>query len=255
MLVRHRERSGEGIADRASDRGSAMIEWLALGVLAALILGGLVPAVGPAVSGGVSQVICRITHAGRSADCKDVPADGDPQTGANAQANTTPQADAGPEQCLVSVHNPKPDRPGFTSLLLNTGQGYKVIRYDTREKGPDGKTEHYTYLAFVNKNDTGINQQKAAKGTKIDIGGGYKIQYGHLYRMTPADAKKLTDQLEQYQVEQVESRAGNPNSGLGYWVYNKIKGNHWPPKITDTPGRYGKRPVSDFPPCTTAGDH
>jgi hypothetical protein len=251
MLVRHWERPGEGAGGPASDRGSALFEWLALGVVAALIVGGLAPTVGPTVSAGVTRVICRIVHVGGSSHCAGVPAGRAPKTAA------IPQAKAGSQPCLISVDNPKADRRrDYTLLLYNIGQGYKVIRYDTREKGPDGKTEHFVYLAFVNKSDTAIDQKKAADGTKIDIGGGYKIQYGHLYRMTPADAKKLTAHLGEYEAElATEHSTGNPGVGFGDWLKHMIKGEKWPPKITDTPGRYGNGPVSGYPSCGKTGKH
>ncbi|HEY3681545.1 MAG TPA: hypothetical protein VGL93_00815 [Streptosporangiaceae bacterium] len=218
MLVRRRV---------LGDRGSSYFQWLALGVLAAVIVAGLTPVVGAAISDGAVRVICRIVHQGATADC----------TG--TQAPNPGKIDINPQWCLSSMHS-----DGFQNTLsysvFSIGSGYKVIRYDSREEDFDGKVKHYVYLAFVDSGDAGIDLQKAKNGKQIDVGGGEYVNYGDFYRLTPDEYNRFSKSIKLWQnYMYAESHPwGTSGGGISdhtvYQAYQRMakdEGLDFPPKI------------------------
>lgn len=202
-----------------SDRGASAIEYAGLIVLAALILGALVLIVPGAIGRTLPAALCKILNISDVATC------------AGGSTTGTPKIDIKPQWCLSHEHVEE-GNVGISYAIFNIGEGFQEIRYDSNEEDFDGKTKHYVYLMFVNKGDVGIDIEKAKAGKKIDIGGGEYVNYGDLYRLTPAEYQKFKDGIEEYQAEQVEERtSGNPFSYFGHWVYHKIKGDDWPPHI------------------------
>ncbi|HEY3681550.1 MAG TPA: hypothetical protein VGL93_00840 [Streptosporangiaceae bacterium] len=222
----------EKCAEATGDRGS-FYEWLALGVLAALIVVGLAPLVGTSIGDGVSRVICEIVHGGDTSQCA---APGGKPPG---------KIDINPQWCLSSMHvdDEGVGWKGTIKKIINIsiGRGYKMIRYDSREEDFDGKVKHYVYLAFVDKGDASVDIGKAIKGQKIDIGGGAEVQYGAMYRLTPDQADKLQQDISDYQYAKLESEVdGVP----GAMAVQSI-GRDWPPKIVSDPAiTYGETSAS-----------
>ncbi|HEY3681543.1 MAG TPA: hypothetical protein VGL93_00805 [Streptosporangiaceae bacterium] len=211
------------------DRGSSFAQWLALGVLAAVIVAGLSPIVGTSVSDGVSRVICEIVNGGDASKCKD-------QTGGN-------KIDTNPQWCLSSMES-NGYNYGMSFLVFKIGAGFKEIRYDSREEDLDGKVKHYIYVAYVNSGDAGIDLEKAKGGKKIDVGGGLSLNYGDMYRLTPDQYKKFHDGLDLWQMYLQALQAPDPGGGMGgggfgVWEAYKImahqKGLDWPPKMAIDP--------------------
>lgn len=212
-----------------SDRGASAAEYAGLIVLAALIIGALVPLIPGKIGEVLPNAICKILNITDAGLCKR----GTP--GADGQ-----KIDINPQRCLSSMHVDD-SNVNVSYMLFSIGEGYKVVRYDSREEDVDGKVKHFVYLAFVNKGDVGIDYEKAKNGKKIDIGGGVEVAYGDMYRLTPDEAKKFTDKINEYQAELLAQRtSGNPYTAFGQWVYHKIKGEDWPPDIPDPAITYGE---------------
>lgn len=205
---------------RRSDRGASLAEYAGLIALAAIILGVLAPLVPGRIGETVPGALCRILNITDAEKCK-------------GTAPGQQKIDINPQWCLSSMHSDE-GNVGISYAIFNIGEGYKVVRYDSREEDLDGKVKHYIYLSFVNKGDVGIDIGKAKAGKKIDLGGGEYVNYGDMYRLTPEEYDKFNKQINEYQAELVAQRtSGNPFTALGQWVYHKIKGEDWPPDIPD----------------------
>lgn len=207
------------LAERA-DRGASAIEYAGLIVLAALIVGALVPLIPGRIGETLPRALCQILNITDGKACQ-------------GTAPGRPKTDINPQWCLSSSHSDA-SHTGISWMFFGVGQGYKVIRYDSREEDFDGKVKHYVYLSFVDSADVGISWDKAKGRKKIDLGGGLTVNYGDMYRLTPEQAKELTDKISEYQTEQYSERhSGNPMTFVSHWIYHKIKGDDWPPKIPD----------------------
>lgn len=204
------------------DSGTGTAEYAALVVLAVIIIGSLVVAgLGTKIGDNVRAEICQVVRQIK----KDLKCDEPPRADGKNKIDTKPQ------WCVSSMHSEEAGS-GWSWLVFNIGEGYKMIRYDTREEDMDGKVKHYVYLSFVNKGDLGIDIGKAGDKKKIDLGGGLTVNYGDTYRLTPKQADDLTDKINEYQAEKLSERH-NPYSYFGHWIYHKVKGEDWPPNIPD----------------------
>lgn len=225
---------------RADDRGASFLEYLGLGVLAALVLGALCGADLPGkVGDGVDTVVCRIVRT--ADDCAVADGTGAPAASPQGLQQQPRNTDPPP---LPLPTDPPPDLPVpfptpppsaqppaqppniYPSLCVSSevannagssisigkfkiGQDYGVIRMDDNEVDFDGKPKHFVYLAFVPsatiqfiKNNPGAEMSlgNLQFGKEIELSAGLKVTAGDMYRLTPDQADKLTRDIDDYQM-------------------------------------------------------
>jgi hypothetical protein len=198
---------------RADDRGTSYVEYVALMVLAALVVGVLCGLGTPGtVRDGVDAVLCRILRT--SDDCA-------------VSGRTQGPADPPNIYPLLCVSSEVAQNAGSSMSIgkFKIGQDYGVIRMDDNEVDFDGKSKHFVYLAFVpsatiefinNSPGAQMNLGNLQFGKQIELSAGLTVTSGDMYRLTPDQADKLTQDIDDYQLRKEMNQIDPHVTAPGY---------------------------------------
>lgn len=196
------------------DRGAAVMEYAALIVLGALILGALVPAVVPSIKGNVEYALCKIFHPGEASQCES-PADKEYK----------------PQQCMLS-RSTNTYGASVEVLFFKVGKDLTFMRTTTVDNDGHKKVVvtavDNTTLGVGTGVGVGVHGGKAFNlGADATIGADLKIGIGDSWTFDGDDpegkADKFIGDIQEYAGIKAVENSG-PLGWLAGHAYDAIAG-------------------------------